>query len=274
MISILTVNYFTSDELHGLAQSLVEYPPSCEWELVVTNNSPADAVRLPATVQARATVTALNNRGYAAGINHAFQRSRGEYVFIVNPDVRVTAGAVDAAIAYLQASEDVGIVLPRLRYANGAVQPSARRFYTWPVVLFARSPLRWMGWRPGFFRRYLCEEIDGTGPTEVDWGLGGAMFLRRRDCDDPPGVFDERFFLYFEDVDLCLRTWRRGRRVVFHPGIECIHAHRRSSRNPVTLAGWRHFRSLGRFIVKHRGLPQRPSAGAEPGRGENPFKPM
>jgi hypothetical protein len=90
----------------------------------------------------------------------------------------------------------------------------------------------------------------------VDWGLGAAMFLRRNDLPGA-GPFDERFFLYFEDVDLCVRTWRAGRRVTYDPTIECIHAHRRASRRALSAAGWHHFRSLWRFATKYSGLPKR-----------------
>lgn len=258
MISVLTVNYRSADQVAGLAESLRRHAGGLPVELVITNNSPADSLHHlggppPAVIHREAS-----NVGYAAGINLAFQASHGETLMIANPDVRVTEGALPRAVAYLASHSEAGIVLPLLRYPSGEVQPSVRRFYTWPVAVYARCPLRALGYRPAFFRRYLCEDIQHSRPTPVDWGLGGAMFLRRSDCDDG-GIFDERFFMYFEDVDLCYRTWQRGRLVMYCPDIECVHEHRRSSRNPFSLHGWRHFRSLLRFIRKHGGLPPRPS---------------
>ncbi len=258
MISILTVNYHSAEDLAQLAGSLRQYPSREPMELVVTNNSPRESVRLSGDERLRVEVIDSPNRGFAAGVNQAFRRSRGEFLMIANPDLRVTAGALDMAIEYLKESPKVGLVLPLLRDANGDIQHSVRRFYTWRTALYARSPLRWLGIRPAFFRRYLCEDLPRSGPTPVDWGLGGAMFLRRRDCE-PDRVLDERFFLYFEDVDLCYRAWLRGQSVMYCPQIECIHAHRRSSRNPFTHAGWRHLRSFLAFRNKYGGLPQRPS---------------
>lgn len=258
MISVLTVNYHSADQVRELHCSLADHPVSQPLELIVTNNSPRERIDLLAE-SAAVSVNVLDaaNVGFAAGINIAFRAARGEVVMVANPDVRLMPGAMDAAAAILADRPDVGIVLPRMRYPDGRVQPSVRRFYTWPVVLYARSPLRWLLRPPRFFRRYLYEDLDPSREAEVDWGLGGAMWLRRADTD-AHGPFDERFFLYFEDVDLCLRTWRRGRRVLYAPWVECIHAHRRSSRNPLTPAGWQHFRSLTAFIRKYRGLPQRP----------------
>ncbi len=257
MISVLTVNYFSSDQLRDLAASLREHPCKEPVELIVTNNSTEDRVELHSDSRLTVRIVDSANVGFGRGINRAFVASEGETVFVANPDVRVTRGALDAACECLRSRPDIGVLLPMLRYPGGAVQLSVRRFYTWPMVLWARSPLRALGRPPAFFREYLCEDMDRTGPSDVDWGLGAAMFLRREDILGEQ-IFDDRFFMYFEDVDLCYRTWLRRLRVVYDPRIECVHAHRRSSRNPFSLAGLRHMRSLWLFMMKHGGLPQRP----------------
>ncbi len=257
MINVLSVNYHGASDLAELAESLPPQSSGHDIELIVTKNSPSEAIDVSSSPDLSVTVLPSENVGFAAGINLALARCSGDILFIANPDVRVLPGALDAAVRVLDEHRDIGLVLPLLRYPDGTLQQSVRRFYTWPVVLYARSPLRALRWRPGFFRRYLCESLDRSGPVDVDWGLGGAMFLRRADLGDGP-LFDERFFLYFEDVDFCLRTWRRELRVVHCPEIECVHAHRRMSSAPLSRAGWHHLRSLVRFIIKHRGLPGRP----------------
>ncbi len=260
MISVLTVNHHSSADVRALAASIRDHLDGLRAELIVTNNSPADPLDLPSDdrCSSRAVVPA-RNVGYAAGVNLAAKTSRGDVLMIANPDVRVSEGTFRGAVAFLTANPEVGIVLPLLRFPDGGVQASIRRFYTWPVVLFARSPLRRLAHHPRFFRRYLCSDVDRSGPTAADWGLGAAMFLRRTDWPDGR-LFDERFFMYFEDVDLCYRAWERKQRVMYCPHIVCEHLHRRASVNPLSLAGWRHFRSLARFVIKYRGLPQRPVA--------------
>jgi N-acetylglucosaminyl-diphospho-decaprenol L-rhamnosyltransferase len=256
VISVLTVNFYSSDQVAALAESL-RRSESRPLELIVTNNSSADPV--PPSDDPALPVVVLDSRnaGYAAGINRAYRASSGDVLMIANPDVRVTADAITRAVEYLAGNPQVGLVLPLLRYPNGEIQLSVRRFYTWPVVLYARSPLRLLGRHPAFFQRYLYDDIDRTVPRPVDWGLGGAMFLRRADCDSD-AIFDERFFMYFEDVDLCYRMWQSGKAVMYCPQIECIHEHRRASRNPLSRHGWRHLRSLFRFVNKHGKLPRRP----------------
>ncbi len=258
MISVLTVNYRSAPDLALLAESLRCRTGDTDVELIVTNNSREQLPDLAGGQSLRVKVIPSANVGYAAGINLAYRQACGDVIFVANPDVRILTGTFEAAIARLNAESDIGAILPMLRHPDGGVQLSVRRFYTWPVVMYARSPFRLLARKPGFFREYLCEDLDRTAPADVDWGLGGAMFLRRADCGRD-AIFDERFFLYFEDVDLCYRIWQGGRRVVYCPEIECTHAHRRMSRIPFTRAGWHHFRSLAHFIAKHRGLPRRPA---------------
>ncbi|MCZ6816011.1 MAG: glycosyltransferase family 2 protein [Planctomycetota bacterium] len=257
MISVLTVNYDSSADLAELIASIREHRGGVEIELIITNNSASEEVAVSgdASIPIR-ILTPDSNIGFAAGVNLAYRSSRGDILMIANPDIRVSEGTFDAAVRFMDASSDVGVVLPLLRSLDGSVQSSVRQFYTWAVALYARSPLRLLS-QPSFFRRYLCGDMDRTRPTDVDWGLAAAMFLRRSDWPDPE-LFDERFFLYFEDVDLCYRVWQRGQRVTYCPHIECIHAHRRASSNPFSSAGWHHFQSFTRFLSKHGGLPQRP----------------
>lgn len=257
MISVLTVNYRAADDVHCLAQSLRQYRGSERVELVICNNSRDETLAVDSSDELPVTILDEDNIGFGAGINRAFAASQGDTIFIANPDVRVTDSSLAAGAVYLSDHPDVGIALPLLRYPDGTIQPSVRRFYTWPVIFYARSPVRGLAITPQFFRDYLCEGIDRSAPSDVDWGLGAAMFLRR--CDiDAAGPFDDRFFLYFEDVDLCHRMWTAGRRVVYCPQIECVHAHRRASRKALSTAGWHHFQSLLKFARKHHGLPKRP----------------
>ncbi|MBX3396122.1 MAG: glycosyltransferase [Phycisphaerae bacterium] len=264
---MLTVNYCSAQELRGLAASLRRHAGGLPIELIVTNNSPEQPVEpagdLRSDQQLTVEILESENVGFGSGINLAYRKSRGDIIFIANPDVRVAENTLTRAESFLRTNDDVGVLMPRLRYPDGEIQPSIRRFYTWPVVLYARSPLRGIGPPPRFFREYLMEFADRDRQQDVDWGLGAAMFLRRAEIErltansNAPGrgPFDERFFLYFEDVDLCCRVWQKGRRVVYLPEIECVHDHRRSSRRPLSRAGWHHFKSLIQFVAKYHGLP-------------------
>lgn len=258
MLSILTVNFHNTADLARFARSIESHRGNESIELVIANHASDESQQLPRADALQIQVVEQPNLGFAAGINAAFAASRGDLIFVANPDIQLRPDALATAREYLAAHPDVGLLLPRLRYPDGRVQPSVRRFYTWPVALYARSPLRIIPYKPRFFRDYLYEGSDPIEPTQVDWGLGGAMFLRRADVSNNQ-VFDPRFFLYFEDVDLCLRTWQSGRFVIYHPHVECTHAHQRASALPFNRHAWHHAASFLAFVRKHGGLPQRPA---------------
>jgi len=258
MLSILTVNFHNTPDLARLLRSIHAYRPDEPIELIIANHAAIDAPDLPRQAEFPIRIVEQPNFGFAAGVNAAFAASHGDLVFVANPDIQILPNALTLAREYLTAEPKVGILLPRLHYPDGRIQPSVRRFYTWKVAIYARSPLRKLPIKPRFFREYLYDGLDPAEPVDVDWGLGGAMFLRR--ADFPDGfIFDTRFFLYFEDVDLCLRTWQSGRSVIYHPRIECIHDHRRASAKIFNRYAWHHLNSFIRFARKHGGLPQRPA---------------
>ncbi|MEK7307338.1 MAG: glycosyltransferase, partial [Nitrospirota bacterium] len=88
---------------------------------------------------------------------------------------------------------------------------------------------------------------------EIDWALGACMMIRTEAVPDE--VFDPRFFLYFEDVDLCLRLKKAGWKVVYHPEAAAVHEHRQKSRkNPFSRANYEHFKSWVKFILKYRNI--------------------
>lgn len=262
MISVLTVNYDSAGDVLQLAQSLFSSASAEPIELIVTNNSPREHFRFPEHICRCTRVYPSHNVGYGRGVNAAAARADGDIMALLNPDVRMNVGTLAAAARYLRQNADVGVLLPRQVSGDGTILASSRRFYSWKSALYARCPLRDRIAHPAFFRDYLMLDADLSSPTDVDWGLGGAMLLRRSDFPDSR-IFDGRFFLYFEDVDLCLRTWRAGRRVRYHPGFVCEHQHRRQSARLLSRQAWHHLCGVTKFIAKYRGLPSRPEFAPE-----------
>ena len=232
--------------------------------MVIANNSPQDAIEIPTGLKERVRVMdSGGNVGFARGINLAFEGSTADYLLVVNPDLIIGENFFEPALRFLESEPKAGAVFPKLLEPGGGRQRSVRRFYTWPVALWARCPLRAL-FAPRFFGRYLMDELDGARePVDVDWGLGAAVFLRRAALEDGP-VFDPRYFLYFEDVDLCMRLWRSGWRVAYLPEASCVHGHRRASANPLGRAARYHAASFLKFVRKWRGLPGRPAAAGAP----------
>ena len=175
-------------------------------------------------------------RGFGANHNAAFARCRTPFFCVANPDIRLTADPFPALLASLQ-DERAGAAGPLVRSPSGAMEDSARRFPTAATLLrklfvAARGP------------DYAADQ----GPVEVDW-LGGMFLLVRSEAFRAVGGFDENYFLYYEDVDLCRRLHGAGKTVIYNPGAGVIHDARRASRRNPRLA-LHHARSALRFLSR------------------------
>ncbi len=190
------------------------------------------------------------NRGYARGCNQGLAAVAAEYTLILNPDIVVLPGALDALVALADARPRAGIIGPQLLNDDGSIQESCRRFYTFKTLVLRRTVLGRIFPRSRTVARHLMRDFDHRAERPVDWVLGGCMLVRR-EALTRCGPMDERFFLYFEDVDWCTRMWRCGFEVLYTPAARFVHRHRRASaRGPLTRSFWLHLTSLVSFYEK------------------------
>lgn len=252
LVSVIVVHHRQPRALARMVASLSRQ--AVATEVLVVNASPEVSLRgLPRGCR----VITVENIGYAGAVNAALAHARGETVAICNADVVLPAGGLSLAVEHLQENDDVGVVAPRLVNEDGSSQHSARRFYTWPAVLWARFPLRGRLGPPGFFKRYLMMGDPRDSARDVDWAIGAMLVVRRSALEDPASVFDPRYRFYMEDVDFCLDMWKRGWRVVQLSQLVVEHSHTRASSKVFSRAGFHHLVSFLKFLAKHRGLPQR-----------------
>jgi GT2 family glycosyltransferase len=254
LLSVVIVNYRSGELLNTCLEALSRDLGSRDFEVFVVNNDCAADVSSVQTLRKPGVQTIQNgaNVGFGTAANIGFKESKGEFLLLLNPDVVVRPGAVTLLLEAMQSRPDAGIVLPQLRNPDDSLQYSCRRFYTWNALWMRRGP-----WRRHFashpaVRRHLMQDWDHASLTEVDWGLGAAMLVRRRAV---PGaqLFDGRFFLYFEDVDLCWRLHRAGWKVIYNPAAVMTHQHRRDSAQVgASPAKVHHLGSLIKFLWKHR----------------------
>ena len=205
--------------------------------LVLTQNIP-DAVPLAAGHPACPADSIVNQapKGFGANHNAAFARCRTPYFCVCNPDIRLSADPFPALLPAL-ADPRAAVAGPLVRSPAGAIEDSARRFPT------AGSLLKKI-----FVEKRGPDYPTDQGPLEVDW-LAGMFLLFRSDAYRAIGGFDEAYFLYYEDVDLCHRLRAAGRAVVYEPRAEVIHDARRESRRAPWLA-LHHLRSALRFLAR------------------------
>jgi GT2 family glycosyltransferase len=254
LLSVVIVNYRSGELLNACLEALFHDVESKDCEVFVVNNDCAADLASVQTLRKPGVRTIQNggNVGFGAAANIGFKESKGEFLLLLNPDVVARPGAVRLLLEAMQSRPDVGIALPQLRNPDDSLQYSCRRFYTWSALWMRRGPWRRRLASHPSVRRHLMQEWDHASLTEVDWGLGAAMLVRRQAV---PGaqLFDKRFFLYFEDVDLCWRLHRAGWKVVYNPAAVMTHQHRRDSAQAGgSLAKLHHLGSLMKFLWKYR----------------------
>lgn len=250
----ITVNFHSGHHLPDLISSLAPLP--FLEKLIIINHSPQESL---ADITAPFPLQIINqeNAGYGAGLNRGLREigEKNAVALLCNPDlVLMTPSKVAGALDYMAAHPQVGCLIPKSFDFQGNYLYPGRTFYSWKTLLAARiGVFRWAF--AAAYRQYLNLDAPADQPLEVDWGYGAAMFYRVSAFGGGP-AFDERFFLYLEDVDLCARLWQAGLSVVYYPEVLFRHHCQRESH-----CRWRYFRyhlvSLGKFIMKYRGLPQR-----------------
>jgi len=173
------------------------------------------------------------NIGFGKIINRAWKVAKGEYIFTMNADLVVPrAQEINKILTYMEENEDVGIAGPRLLNFDETHQPSAFRFYTPMTIIYRRTPLGRLASGKKTLNSFVLKHAKDITekPTEVDWLMGSAFLIRKKYLDKV-GVFDERFFMYMEDVDLCRRFWENGFKVVYYPHSVMYHFHGKVSRS-------------------------------------------
>jgi N-acetylglucosaminyl-diphospho-decaprenol L-rhamnosyltransferase len=228
MLSAILVNYNAGDELRRALQSIADETHGRPWEAVVVDNASSDGSAAIASEFApyATLVSNTENAGFARGVNQGLARTTGARVLIMNPDCRLVGGAVDTLLAEIDRHEFCAIVGPRILNPDGSVQGSARGDPDMFTGLFGRTTFlgRFMP-RLAISRRNVVSEAairSGHESIAVDW-LSGACMIARRDALIKVNGFDERYFLYWEDADLCRRLRQAGYHVRYVPGATAVH---------------------------------------------------
>ena len=209
--------------------------------VVVDNDSKDDSVTVAEAAGAEILRRSTND-GLAAAVNAGARLMRGDVFALLNPDVQLDHASAVGCLARHLAEPCVGAVAPALRLPHGGLQDSAR-----DVPAPGQLALRRL-------TRSDLGAIRSREPVDVDWVVAAFMLVRREAFGDVGG-FDERYRLYFEDVDFCVRLWSAGWTVRLDPTVVVRHEHRATSRGSVL--GWafrEHVRSAGRFFARHPDL--------------------
>jgi GT2 family glycosyltransferase len=228
-LAAVVVNYNSGTELRLALASVASEAPS-PWEAVVVDNASTDGservvVEFP---QARLLRNPANV-GFARGVNQAIAATTADHILIMNPDCQLTAGSLPPLLALLSADPRCAIVAPRILDPDGSPQGNARGDPDMLTGVFGRTS--WLrSALPGLpVARRNVVDTAAEAALEVDW-VSGACMLARRDALEAVGGFDERYFMYWEDADVCRRLRGRGYSIRYVPSASAVHRVGQSSR--------------------------------------------
>lgn len=165
-------------------------------------------------------------KGFGENHNMAFQHSSGEFFCVVNPDIRLKSNPFSSMLDTID-EDNVGVVLPLVFASNGCLEDSIRRFPTFSLFISKLFGSH----------KYRYRVTDYKKAFTVDWGAGMFMLFRRKTYEQLKG-FDEKFFLYYEDVDICTRIWILQQKVIVCPTAKVIHDAQRSSHSSLKYLLW------------------------------------
>lgn len=220
-VSIIVVSYNTAHLLPRMFSALEAARGSMTLQIIVVDNASADgSVEILRSNYPDVVLIANDtNVGFGRANNQALTRVQAPYVLLLNTDAFVAPDTLRKTIDFMDANQSCGVLGVKLVGENGDLQPSCRYFPTpW------RSFLASSGLRRLFPNTRLVDDVGWphTSVRECDW-VPGCYYLTRRSVIDQVGLFDPRYFLYFEEVDHCRAVQRAGWRVMFYPFTEVIH---------------------------------------------------
>lgn len=224
-LSIVVVNYNTKELVLGCIESIKKSGFDGEFEVIVVDNASTDgSAQALSKLEEITLIKNSKNMGFAKANNRGIKISSGKYVLLLNSDTKLKKKTLNTLVNFAKKTQDAGVVGVKLLDVNGTPQPSVFNF---PGVLNA-------------FRGKHEPYVPKTdSPTEVDAVVGAAFLLTPR-AREKVGLLDERYFMYFEDLDYCRRVKRASLKVYYLPSAEIIHYHGASGKNEVAPAfQWR-----------------------------------
>lgn len=251
VLSVCIANHQTPDLTEQCVESIAHTRGDLSVEVLVINNTEADAARLARLPTCYPFVQLWNNQkslGFGANINRLFAQATGQYLMPLNSDTIVQPGALQELVRFMDAHPDVGIAGPRLVYPDSRLQPSCRNFPT-PLSHFLEASGLWQLLRNSWWigQVYpLCSPH--TKVVEVDWLTGACLIVRAAAVRQVGAYAEDLFPFYAEDLEWCWRMKKAGWRVMFDPHAVVVHL---ESQSPLPERTRQMYCGLYRFFALH-----------------------
>ena len=250
-LAVVVVNYNSGDGVRRCVQSVFDSAGDIRLQVLIVDNGSRDG-SAEAAIREHPEVGLLpnrENRGFAAAANQGIRETDSEFVLLINPDAELILGTLERFLKVARDHPRAGAIGALVRDPDGAVYPSARR-----IPSLAQGTVHTL---VGFFRpnnrftqAYKMLDWDRRSERLVDWVSGSSMLLRRQALNEV-GLFDEAYFMYAEDMDLCTRLREAGWEAWFSPELEIEHVGGTATAGSKRMT-LEHSKSIYTYFVKHR----------------------
>jgi GT2 family glycosyltransferase len=229
-LSVIIINWNTRDLLHKCIEAVKTNTQDLSLQIIVVDNHSSDGSTeiVEKNFPDVFLIKNKKNKGYGKAANQGLKAARGKYVLILNSDVKANPKCLDEMFEFMENHPDIGASSCKLTFPDGTLQHSCRKFPDFKTYLLMLLGVRFLFPQMKPFREYLMLDWDHSEIREVDQIMGSFMFIRR-DVIQKVGGFDEQFWMYFEEVDLCLRIHKDGWKVMHYPYVSAVHFLSKSS---------------------------------------------
>lgn len=247
-ISCIIVGYRSLDYLKECIES-IRLQKGVAFEIVVVDNDSRDGTDYYLNKLDTKNILLDENRGFGAAVNLGAQKAEYKYLFILNPDTTVPPDSLRKLFQFAELRGDFGLIAPALEYPDGRPQISARKLPRRRDFLLSRgSPLYRLGITGEKEAGYIMP--DAGDSIEIP-AVSATAIMIKKELFNEMGGFDERFFMYMEDIDLCRRIRERGLTVIFVPEVKIKHSWRKSSSKKPFSSAYHHHLSVLKYFNKY-----------------------
>ena len=221
-ISVIVVSYNTKVLTLQCIKSVKEEGPSVTKEIIVIDNGSTDSSVASLRKLQITLIENKNNQGFAKAVNQGIEIASGKYILLLNSDTVIPKGAIEKLLRFAQGKNEAGVISTKLLNADGSIQASC--FY-FPTI--KRAILQYFFGHNNYFDKYVPK----TKTFVIVDSVVGAVFLITPEALKKVGLLDERYFMYFEDIDYCRRVKKAGLKVYYYAGVSVTHLHGASGKN-------------------------------------------
>ncbi len=251
-LSVILLTWNSVKHIEKCLESIYNNICCIDFEVILVDNGSNDNTleivfkKFPKVI----VIENANNRGVAPARNQGICVSRGEYILLLDTDAQLCTDVIDKLLETIEQNNNVGICGPRLIFPDGTVQNSCRKFPLLFTKFIRRIDFKWV--QRFLKNEYYVEKMKFQSSFYVDYVIGACQMLRRRALEEV-GILDDKIFYGPEDVDLCLRMWLKGWKVLYTQSASVIHYEQRITKAKFfSKLTFIHIKGLIYYFVKHR----------------------